>query len=119
MADLKQKPNSEVMILTKWFCQNQLSLSQYVKKTKVMLYGTHQKLARLHGFRLGCDIERIDEFEYLARVMVDPLLSFSIHIRYIQSKTVAKIRVLGRAKSFLNQDLYLSLPVQYPDPPSV
>ena len=47
-------------------------------------------------------------FKYLG-VMLDPILSFSSHVQYIQGKTFSRIKVLGRARSFLSKEMCLSL----------
>ena len=107
--ELKTKLENSSTVLSIWFRQNRLSLN--TKKTKVMLFGTRQSLAKLDDFVLRIDgkrIESVSKFKYLG-VMLDPTLSFHDHVSYIQSKTLGKIKVLGRARSFLSQELCLSL----------
>ena len=77
----------------------------------MVLFGTRPKLEEVHGFNVqidGQEVERLDSFKYLG-VMVDSHLMFSDHVKYIQSKTVSKIKLLGRAHSFLSQELCISL----------
>ena len=107
--DLLGKFQDQSVQLSKWFQQNRLLLN--TKKTKVMLFGTRQSLAKVHDFGLVIDgepIKLVTKFKYLG-VMLDSTLSFHEHVQYIQSKTLGKIKVLGRARSFLSEDLCLSL----------
>ena len=76
-----------------------------------MLFGTRHALAGLGDFSLnikGQPIECVPKFKYLG-IMLDSHLSFHEHVMYIQSKTLGKIKVLGRARGFLSQELCLSL----------
>ena len=76
-----------------------------------MLFGTRHTLSSFENIQLhihGQPIERVSSFKYLG-VKVDPLLTFDSHVAYVQSKTIAKIKLLGRARAFLSQDLCISL----------
>ena len=76
-----------------------------------MLFGTKYMLSTYTNFSLEIDgqsIERVSSFKYLG-IKVDPGLTFDSHVASIQSKTLAKIKLLGRARAFLPQELCLSV----------
>ncbi len=101
--------NTQIEILNRWFQQNRQSLN--VAKTKVMLFDTQALIAKQGDFCLeirGQEVEHVHAFKYLG-VMLDPLLSFHELVKYSQSKTYGNIRVLDRARSFIDKELYLSL----------
>ena len=79
--------------------------------TKVVLFGTRPKLQLFNEFSIhinGQPIERVESFKYLG-VVVDSKLTFSEYVKYIQSKIVGKIKLLGRVCAFLSQELCISL----------
>ena len=74
-----------------------------------MLFGANQKLCSLDEFHLTIDGHEIERVESYLGIMLDPVLLFSALVKYIQSKTFGRIKVLARARSFLDQEMCLSL----------
>ena len=73
-----------------WLNNNFLYLNY--SKTKVMLTGTHQRLALVNSFtvRAGDTVPSRVYLKYLG-VMLDPYLSWNDHIGYIGRKISAKL----------------------------
>ena len=105
--------NSCLRKVNAWFAKNRLTLN--LKKSKVMYFGTQKQLERCANCVIkhrGTEIEKVDSYKYLG-IVLDSRLSFSEHVTYVRNKTIAKIRVLGGVRSFMDQStacmLYKSL----------
>ena len=99
--------------VSKWFRHNKLSVNY--SKTKYMLFaGTSRKLENMNRcLQVGNEqVERVNTYKYLG-VKLDQTLNFSAHIEYIRTKTIGKIRLLGKIAPILDQKtsiyLYRSL----------
>ena len=55
-----------------------------------------------------CPIETVAQFKYLG-VTQDQYLDFSVNVNQIQSKTLGKIQLLGKARSFVHHDTSIML----------
>ena len=89
-------------ILESWFVNNKLSLN--TSKSKYMLFGTRGQLQSLGDVQVkakDCALEQVQQFKYLG-VVLDPLLDFSQHVKYLESKTLSKIGFLGRIRNFVD-----------------
>ena len=72
-------------------------------KTKVMLVGTHQRLARVTNFGITArnkSLDRVYQFRYLG-VILDPCLSWNDHIDYIASKISSRLGMLRKARKII------------------
>ena len=48
-------------------------------------------------------LERVETFKYLG-AMLDPQLTFKAHCEYVKSKTLGKVRALGRIRNFVGHE---------------
>ena len=75
-----------------WLRVNYLSLN--IDKTKLMLIGTHQRLAPVSDFTVQCNgsvLERVEKYKYLG-VVLDQHLSWQEHVEYIGKKDFFSFR---------------------------
>ncbi len=103
------KLESVMTTVSKWFRHNKLSVN--FSKTKYMLFAaSNKKLENVtHSLSIGNErVERVYTYKYLG-VKLDQTLNFAAHIEYIRSKTIGKIRLLGKIALILNQNTSLYL----------
>ncbi len=70
-----------------------------------MYFGTKKQLEMCTDLIIqhrGKELVTVDSFKYLGLVL-DSRLSFSDHVSHIRNKTIAKIRVLGGVRGFMDQ----------------
>ena len=94
--------SSDLESVTQWLSANYLILNS--TKSKIMLVGTHQRLAS-KSFSIssnGRDLERSEKFKYLG-VFMDPTLSWKSHINYLGKKISSRLGMLRRARKILPQ----------------
>lgn len=87
--------------VAQWMVNNRLVLNQ--SKTKVILFGTKQKLENVSGFTIklhGHDIERVRKFSYLG-VMLDEQISWKEHTEVVCNKVAKRLGLLSRIRSCL------------------
>ena len=80
-------------------------------KTKVMLTGTHQRLAPVDSFTVRAEdtvLSRVYQFKYLG-VMLDPYLSWNDHIDYFGVKISRKLGMLRKAHKVIPRESCLKL----------
>ena len=95
--------------IIEWLNNNFLYLNY--SKTKVMLTGTHQRLALVDSFTVRAGdtvLSQVYPFKYFA-VMLDPYLSWNDHIDYIGRKILAKIGMLRKACKVIPRESCLTL----------
>ncbi len=95
--------------VSKWFRHNKLSVN--FNKTKYMLFGSNNKKLDNVNRPLIIGNERVDRvttYKYLS-IKLDQTLNFAAHIEYIRSKTIGKIRLLGKIAPILDQNTSLYL----------
>ena len=90
-----------------WLYANKLSLN--VKKPKLMILGTKNKLKdipidqielELHGVK----IEAVTTFKYLG-VQIDNMLTFEPHIDYIYRKSCQKVGAIKNCRKYITPKL--------------
>ena len=80
-------------------------------KTKIMLTGTHQRLARVDNFTVKAKdtvLSRVYQFKYLG-VVLDPCLSWNDHVDYIGRKVSARLGMLRRARKVISRESCITL----------
>jgi exonuclease III len=90
--------------VAQWMTSSRLVLNY--SKTKVMLFGTKQKLGRFGDFTIqlqGKLIERVPKFSYLG-VMLDEQISWKEHTEEICNKVSKRLGLLSRIRSCLTID---------------
>ena len=100
---IEQQLNLCLRIVNKWFAKDKLTLN--FKKSKVMYFGTRRQLEQCTDLIVqhpGKELECVDSYKYLG-IVPDSQLSFSEHVKHVRNKTIAKIRVLGGVRSFMDQ----------------
>ena len=109
----------DLQSISYWMYQNRLSLN--VKKTKMMIVGSCQKLRNIDVFNVSLNgerVERVEKFKYLGLIL-DRHLCFDLHVDYIVDKTTAKLGVLYKTRWLFDMEtarmLYCSLIVPHFD----
>ncbi len=88
----------DMQAISYWMYQNRLSLN--VKKTKLMMIGSRQRLRNVPTFNLSLNGQRIDtvtRFKYLGLVL-DPHLCFNMHIDSVVEKSTTKLGILYKTR---------------------
>ena len=91
--------NSDLMILSRWFTANKLSLN--ASKTKSMLFFNGRKFSNDNVLLVMHDvqeIEQVDHFRYLG-IELDSNLTFKYHIEYIRKKVQQRTRLLWKMRT--------------------
>ena len=95
-------------ILGSWFNFNKQLLNT---KSNLMLFGTHGQLQSQSDIKVTQHDEEIDmvsQNKHLG-VVLDPQLNLSAHTGYLKSRTLGKIGLLGRIRSFVDHETSLML----------
>ena len=95
--------------ITCWLRVNYLSLN--INKTKLMLIGTHQRLAPVSDFTVQCNgsvLERVEKYKYLG-VVLDQNLSWKEHVEYIGKKISSRLGMLRKARKILPRNACMTL----------
>ena len=106
---MSQVLNEEMVSLSKWFYNNQLTLN--VQKTNVMILGLSKRLQNFSHLNIsidGIDLNRVDRCKYLG-IILDQHLSFYDHINYISGKIRQKLGIFARCRKYISQDTALTL----------
>ena len=106
MMEIEIQLNMELNNLSEWLSGNKLILN--LKKTEFMVFGTHQRLRRQNtdeaDITLGGEsVKHCDSFKYLG-VILDPSLSFNLHIDYIKKKVSKTLGMFSRIRSSLTTE---------------
>ncbi len=103
----------ELTVVSEWLKANRLTLN--IKKTKLVVFGSRQKLSQTPQLKLainGEQLEQVSQMKYLG-VILDHTLTFDAHIDYVFSKSVKKLGILRKSRDYLDMDtsvmLYKSL----------
>ena len=86
-------------------------LHNFYSKSKVMLTGTHQKLALFDSFTVRAGdivLSRVYKYKYFG-VMLDPYLSWNDHIDCIGRKMSVKLGMVRKACKVIPRDSCLTL----------
>ena len=95
--------NHDLVNVTKWLDNNKLSLN--VSKTKSMIIGTNQRLAKTTPLALKIDnqtIEQVQTFKYLG-LWIDSNYKFKTHLDKTKHKIAHKVISLMRLKPYLTK----------------
>lgn len=101
ISDIEFHLSQDLNNMINWLENNFLFLNY--AKTKVMLVGTHQRLARVTNFSITArnkSLDRVYQFKYLG-VILDPCLSWNDHIDYIASKISSRLGMLRKARKII------------------
>ena len=110
---LEQMLNETLQFVSSWFQTNKLSLN--FKKSNVMIFSTPQSSKKFNNIIVKHEEVCLDiksKTKYLG-VVLDSYLNFHEHVEYIKSKTIGKLKLLGRVRGTINKStaelLYTSL----------
>ena len=99
--------NSELDKISEWLKVNELSLN--IKKTKFMVFYMPQKRIIIPKLRIeGTQIECVDNFNYLG-IILNEHLKWKSHIDKIAIKVSRSIGIMNRLKSYIPQDILLTI----------
>ena len=109
VSEIESRLSSDLDNIISWLDENFLFLNY--SKTKIMMFGTHQRLAKVNDFTITARdslFERVYQFKYLG-VMLDPCLSWNDHIDYIASKISSRIGMLRKARKVIPREACITL----------
>jgi len=89
--------NSELEVITDWFCANLLSLN--IKKTNYILFG-NKKVCDVSIFINHEKIDRVYETKFLG-IIIQANLKWNIHISTIKNKISKSLGIINKAKYIL------------------
>ena len=98
---------------SKWMEENVLTLN--LKKTKGMVFGTRHTLSQLKNLVInarGVEIDIVKQMKYLG-VILDSQLKFNDHVTYLKKKFISRIRMLGKLRPLVGQEMALSINLWY------
>ena len=98
LDDVRLCMQHDMQAISYWMHQNRLNLN--VRKTKLMMVGSRQRLKNLNQFNLSLNGERIDvvtSFKYLGLIL-DPHMCFDKHIDTVVEKSTTKLGVLYQTR---------------------
>ena len=109
IAEIESCLSVDLSSIISWLDSNLLFLNY--SQTKIMLVGTHQRLARVTSFCVtACNktFSRVYQFKYLG-VMLDPSLSWNDHIDHISSKISSRLGMLRKARKVIPREACITL----------
>lgn len=113
MSELRQLMESDLNILSDWFCANKLSLN--VQKTNFLIFKSKNCKCHNHPdtLQLGNQIiHRLHSTKFLG-IFIDDKLDWTDHIQHVVKKVASGVYALNAAKNILNvaslKTLYYSL----------
>ena len=109
IEDIESCLSADLSNVISWLDSNFLFLNY--TKTKVMLLGTHQRLAKVNDFCVSANsatIGRVYQFKYLGLVL-DTTLSWNDHIDHISSKISSCLGMLWKARKVIPRDACITL----------
>ena len=109
VTDIEFMLSEDLKHIIEWLNDNFLYLNY--SKTKIMLTGTHQRLARVDNFTVKAKdtvLSRVYQFKYLG-VVLDPCLSWNDHVDYIGRKVSARLGMLRRARKVISRESCITL----------
>jgi len=95
--------------VAKWIECNKLILNH--SKTKTMLFGSRQNLAKSPNFCIqlhGKILEKVPKFSYLG-VFLDETLSWKNYVEYVSSKVSSRLGLLSRIRAHVEALIFLTL----------
>ena len=103
LESIKRPIASDIDNVNNWCRENGMIINE--NKSKCMVIGTSQKIARLPSRTLSIDVNgtALDDvdIEKLLGVHIDPHLNFNKHVDYVCRSITSKIALLKRIKHFL------------------
>ena len=104
VTDIESCLTRNLSSIISWLDSNYLFLNYL--KTKIMLVGTHQRLAKVENFCVKASertLSRVFKLKYLG-VMLDPTLSWNDHIDHISSKISSRLGMLRKARKVIPRE---------------
>ena len=109
VSDIEDHLSEDLGHVINWLESSYLFLNY--SKTKIMLIGTHQRLAKVGSFSITARnkiLSRVYEFKYLG-VVLDPTLSWNDHIDHITSKISSRLGILRKARKVIPREACIIL----------
>ena len=110
VTDIEFMLSEDLKHIIEWLNENFLYLNY--SKTKIMLTGTHQRLARVDNFTVKAKdtvLSRVYQSVKYLGVVLDPCLSWNDHVDYIGRKVSARLGMLRRARKVISRESCLTL----------
>ena len=109
VSEIQTQLTADLINVIGWLDTNFLILN--LDQTKIMLVGTHHKLAEAENLVIDVNntrLEMVNNFKYLG-VLLDRTLSWKDHVEYIGNKISSEIGMLRRARKVLPKATCLML----------
>ncbi len=105
LAEIQTKLSEDLDSVSRWLAENRLTLN--AKKTKCMLFGSPQKLARVREeLRIQIDgefLEHVKVFKYLG-LWFDSVLNWKHHVDCVAKKISQRIGIQSRIRPYISAD---------------
>lgn len=105
LAEIQTKLSEDLDSVNLWLAENRLTLN--AKKTKCMLFGSPQKLAKVRDELLiqidGEPLENVLVFKYLG-LWLDPVLNWKHHVNCIAKKVSQRLGIQSRIRPYISAD---------------
>lgn len=106
LHEIQSKLSDDLEAVSKWLAENRLTLN--TKKTKSMIFGSPQILAKNNNGNLKIDIqgetlEQVQTFKYLG-LWFDSLLNWKQHTDYLAKKIAQRIGIQSRIRQYITKD---------------
>ena len=109
VASIESTLSEDLNHMISWLNSNFLFLNY--SKTKIMLIGTHQRLAKVNSFNIEAHdnkFDRVSKFKYLG-VVIDSCLSWNDHIDYISAKISSRLGMFRKARKIIPREACVTL----------
>ena len=101
IKDLENKLNADLVVLSKWFYDNLLTIN--ISKCKFVLFGSNQRLKKVQDINIHVDqqeIENAKSFKYLG-VIIKQNMCWADHVDYLCTKVSQRIGIMKRVKNLI------------------
>lgn len=110
IPEIKSLLEHDIQCVVEWLCANKLTLN--VIKSEFMLIGSRQRLAT-HTENLkvainGIALKQVHEVTCLG-LKIDQNLTWKGHVETIKKKIITNLRVMKKAKPYLNRQLLINI----------
>ena len=108
MLDIETTVRSELELVHKWFCCNQLSLN-VEKSNYVIFHAPQKKITYQVNLSLHkCSLKQESSTKYLG-VVIDENLNWKSHVSHIESKIKRGVSVISKLRHTVTKSILLNL----------
>ena len=92
-----------------WCRVNKLTIN--TNKSKLMVFGSRSRVKKAKHVKIklaGDLLKKVPSYKYLG-VVLDPTLNYNHHVSYVIKTVLYKLRLLGKVKKYLNDNVALEI----------